>query len=303
MKIGATEITSCKIGNTQVNEVRIGADLVWSSAPALLLDTYPATAAYSLRKLRTAYTGAVIRVRRSLDNAEQDIGFLADELDTVSLLSFVGAGNGFIVTVYDQAGIHNITRGVVTQQPLIVSGGVLIVKNTKIGIKHDGTDDVLVSLSPIVDLNSGNQFSIFNVHASDLLNTIRTFWTVSTIGSSDQMRGFSDTRGIASPLNFFVINSAGTGYASTLSTTRNNTNQRLITSVMDGSNLMRGFDNGSTGGTNTYTLTYQNNLLQIGSGANGAFNGIWQEFIIFNTNQLSNRVIIETNINTYYGIY
>ena len=48
---------------------------LFGSVP-LLLDTYPnAAVAYSLRKLRTAYTGAAIRVRRSSDNAEQDIGF------------------------------------------------------------------------------------------------------------------------------------------------------------------------------------------------------------------------------------
>jgi hypothetical protein len=35
----------------------------------------PAAAAYSLRKLSTAYTGSAIRVRRSSDNAEADIGF------------------------------------------------------------------------------------------------------------------------------------------------------------------------------------------------------------------------------------
>ena len=35
-------------------------------APSLLLDTYPnAAVAYSLRKLRTAYSGSAIRVRRS----------------------------------------------------------------------------------------------------------------------------------------------------------------------------------------------------------------------------------------------
>jgi hypothetical protein len=37
----------------------------------LLLDDYPnAAVAYSLRKLRTDYTGNSIRVRRSSDNAE-----------------------------------------------------------------------------------------------------------------------------------------------------------------------------------------------------------------------------------------
>jgi hypothetical protein len=60
-------------------------------APSLLLDTYTGAAvAYSLRQLRTAYTGAAIRVRRSSDNAEQDINFVGGDLDTQSLLDFVG---------------------------------------------------------------------------------------------------------------------------------------------------------------------------------------------------------------------
>lgn len=59
---------------------------------SLLLDLYPSSSvAYSLRKLRTAYTGSAIRVRRSVDNAEQDINFLGDgTLDTATMLDFVG---------------------------------------------------------------------------------------------------------------------------------------------------------------------------------------------------------------------
>jgi hypothetical protein len=273
-----------------------------SAGASLLLDLYPATAAYSLRKLRTAYTGACIRVRRSSDNAEQDIGFSGGELDTASLLTFVGAVNGFVVTWYDQAGSNNITRPVVSQQPRIVSLGVVDSKGLKPSISFDGSDDVLVYSSPIAALNTGSQFSIFNVHHSNLLNTIRTFWTTTGFGSN-QMRGFGDTRNIASPLNFFVINSGSTGFSATLSTTRNNTDQRLQVSVMDSGNVMRGFDNGATGGTATYTGTYANSIFQIGNGANGALNGGAQEFIIFDTNQLSNRTAIETNINSYYAIY
>jgi len=60
-------------------------------AQPLLLDLYPnAAVAYSLRKLRTAYSGNAIRVRRSSDNAEQDINFVGGDLDTQSLLDFVG---------------------------------------------------------------------------------------------------------------------------------------------------------------------------------------------------------------------
>ena len=63
--------------------------------PSYLLDTYTgATVAYSLRKLRTAYTGNAIRVRRSSDDTTLDIGFNANgELDTASMLSFVGSNN------------------------------------------------------------------------------------------------------------------------------------------------------------------------------------------------------------------
>ena len=46
------------------------------SSESLLLDTYSgASVAYSLRKLSSTYSGSTIRVRRSSDNTEQDIGF------------------------------------------------------------------------------------------------------------------------------------------------------------------------------------------------------------------------------------
>ena len=74
-------------------QVRVG----WRSgtsaaAPvAALLDSYPgAAAAYSLRRLVTGAT-ASIRVRRSSDNQETDIGFTsAGDLDTASLVAFAG---------------------------------------------------------------------------------------------------------------------------------------------------------------------------------------------------------------------
>jgi hypothetical protein len=47
------------------------------------------SAAYGLRKLVSTYTGAAIKVRRSSDNTEQDIGFNGSgELDVVALRNF-----------------------------------------------------------------------------------------------------------------------------------------------------------------------------------------------------------------------
>jgi hypothetical protein len=57
-----------------------------------LLDLYPnAAVAYSLRKLRTDYGGNAVRVRRSIDNTEQDLGFnILGELDTENIADWVG---------------------------------------------------------------------------------------------------------------------------------------------------------------------------------------------------------------------
>ncbi len=101
MKLGANDVSAVKIGSTDVNKVYLGSNLVWEKASPLLLDLYPnASAAYSLRKLRNAYSGSAIKVRRSSDNAEQDIGFdVNGYLDTTALLSFVGVDDAVCVVV------------------------------------------------------------------------------------------------------------------------------------------------------------------------------------------------------------
>jgi len=118
----------------------IASSLIASSA-SLILDTYPtAMAVYSLRRMRTAYSGDCVRVRRSSDNVEQNFGFVNNGLDTVALLAFVGANNGFVVTWFDQSGNgHNATQPTASVQPRIVNAGVLDIKNTKPTIYWSGT--------------------------------------------------------------------------------------------------------------------------------------------------------------------
>ena len=72
-------------GKTFIKHVR-------ATAP-LQLDLFPgASVAYSLRKLRNAYAGAAIRVRRDSDDSEQDIAFNSDgELDVSALEIFAKA--------------------------------------------------------------------------------------------------------------------------------------------------------------------------------------------------------------------
>lgn len=99
-----------------------------------LVDVFTTTgllAALSVgRRLNSAYTGSLIRVRRSSDNAEQDIGYIDSTtavLNTVALADFVGADNAFITTVYDQSGnARDWLNATAASQPQIVSAGAVM---------------------------------------------------------------------------------------------------------------------------------------------------------------------------------
>jgi hypothetical protein len=77
-----------------------------TSGPARLpLDLVPGAAAgYSLRKLRAAYAGAAVNVRRSSDSTTQDIGFAGNLFDAAGFAAFVGGGTAANTDWYDQSG-------------------------------------------------------------------------------------------------------------------------------------------------------------------------------------------------------
>jgi hypothetical protein len=61
------------------------------------------TACWSLFKRVPDYNGSCITVRRSSDNAEQDIGFTSDGiLDVASMESFIGSNTAYVMKWYDQ---------------------------------------------------------------------------------------------------------------------------------------------------------------------------------------------------------
>lgn len=93
--------------------------------PSLPLDNIDANMLYfSTAKLNSNDTLS-IRVRRDLDNAEKDIGFIGKYLDTQTLLDFVGGGNGYVSATYNK-GIVSSFQEVIGSQPLIVENGVYL---------------------------------------------------------------------------------------------------------------------------------------------------------------------------------
>jgi hypothetical protein len=141
--------------------------------------------AYSLRKIVSTYSGNAIRVRRSSDNLELDIGFVGKNLNTVALLAHVGGGNGFVVTLYDQSGnARNLTQATAAAQPQIVASGAVILRNSKPAILFDGVDDVLSCTIPaltahtinlvVTPLNSGADLGILNYATNTINQSITT---------------------------------------------------------------------------------------------------------------------------------
>lgn len=110
----------------------------------LMLDgiTTGLKAAYSTRKLLTAYAGSAVRVQRASDNAQQDIGFSSNVLDTSSLNTFCSGTNGGVITWYDQSGGgHNLTQGTFASAPLIYqsgTGGLKVINTTRPAIEFVG---------------------------------------------------------------------------------------------------------------------------------------------------------------------
>lgn len=163
-EVGATitcTVTATNEGGS-ASATAAGVGPVTSSSYTNLLDLVSATSTggYSVvRKLKNAYAGSAFRVRRSSDNTEQDIGFAADEgIDQAALLTFCGAGNGFVVTLYNQDGnaSRDFTMATAANQPKIVDAGAVITINSEPAMLFDGSNDHLdgPSMAGLIPVNA-----------------------------------------------------------------------------------------------------------------------------------------------------
>ena len=93
--------------------------------------------------MSNAYLGSAVLIRRSTDNATQNIGFDGNgDLDTTSLKTFVGAGDGFVAIWYDQSGNGtDLTQPIVTRQPRLVGAGIIERERGKPFMRFFKTND------------------------------------------------------------------------------------------------------------------------------------------------------------------
>ena len=251
-----------------------------------LLDDYPTAAiAYSFRKLRSAYIGNCIEVRRSSDNTTSNIGFVNNILDEASLLSFVGAGDGFIKTWYDQSGnVNNMTQSTNANQPRIVSSGVVEKQSGKPAVYS--STNMRLSSGQFSNATHDSAFTICRMPTS--VNAMIPF-TTSGISGSWYYGNCINGGGVnsawgASP----VVYKNGSASAVT------NTTGAFYTAFVTG-NLRFLLSEISA-----VTIASQNRSTQYALPGTEQY---FQEHITYNANKTSDKAGIETNINNYYSIY
>lgn len=268
-----------------------------------LLDLFPnAQVAYSLRQLRTLYTGPAIRVRRSSDNTQMDVEFLPDgNLDIATLVSFVGSSDGEIFILYDQSG-NNLdldTQFIPSSlPPRIIISGVLQTRNSLPTLKFIDTDILQTSLllpSPASSIFIFNMMGItsFNNPINANLNTPITgigevsYRMFTDNGKIQWSAGNTGTEQLQSPTGFGDF----LQHLLTLTKIAGLNNQKIILDETEIAQM-----------TPVVSSTVLSKLI-IGNSSEGGANGTFmnfQEFVFYNTDQSANLSEIQNDILSYW---
>ena len=193
------------------------------------------------------------------------------------------SSNGFVETWYDQSGNSNdAVQETAGSQPKIVSAGTLLNE-----LDFDGTADEL-AIDFGADLSQAN--SLFMVHQSDSTSSNSNDFFDRISGSP---RTLLDQSG--SNYRMLSASSVSTGVAVT-------TDKSLVFALYNGASSLFAKNGTATSVLNAGTDGINQNS-SLGSSGSNFYNGTMQEVIIYNSDQSSNRVALETNINNQYSIF
>ena len=286
---------------------------LFAAAP-LLLDTYPnAHRAYSVRKLRTDYTGFAMKVREgsgmnyTADVSFNDDGVVAADSPVTNLSggsgatlgAFVSSNDGFVTVWYDQSGEgSNATQPTAAAQPKIwdsTSGLNTEGSPARAALLFDGSNDYLKVDEAGLSLGSLTAFAVMS-HGSGTLNAV---WTLSFSSgahffhyiSSSEDQYWYDSGDIAS---HYPVNTSQKLFSYT---SGSGTDQQIL--YANGAASSEKGDSAATASLNDDA----NNGLGALYGYSLFYPGEFQEFIVYDSDQRSNLSNIESDINTAFSIY
>jgi hypothetical protein len=295
--------------------------LTISSGPAFvgLLDTYTdAAAAFSVRRLRTAYTGDIMRIRRASDNVEADVGFDAsNELSLTSPISNTSDAqsytdfadfvdhtgtptDAFVRYWYDQSGNANDGgQATPTQQPKIYDGSFITNTNGNTAVQFIRTSSTVLRLPSFDMYNNG----WFCSTVAEKNGSIGDQKYIDSFGAPGDRSGeiFKHPSTDLTTMQWPLSGDPSASVTGSITTDVT----YLWTSENTSANLSL-YINGSSAGSSS--ITSQNddaNGFDIGGRSTveqGYSDTKSSEIIYWNSNQSDNRTGIEVNINNHFAI-
>lgn len=292
--------------------------------PSLLDSFSGAAAAYSVRKLRAQYGGSCVRIRRSTDNAEFDIGFMNGLVDTGLILAIVGSGSAFITTIYDQTGNGNhLVQATALAQPIIVNTGAIVTKNGKSAIDFTTSNWMQSTITGLSDATNLSNFAVLTPAAAAVADgTTLHILSFASGGADSANRGLSIGNiqtSVISGEKLGAYFSSATVAAGRLGSTSydHSAGQQYVyssfalatgtTVFKNASSVTFNLASSMTTATNTSPAndgsalsTFRLNSID---NVSGVANQTFQESIIYLSDQSANRTGIESAINFFYSVY
>ena len=244
----------------------------------------------------------VVRTTANDGAAMEMTGFQINEGDT--LLSYTAtdggvSGDGAVTTFYDQSGNGNsATNSTASEQPLVVSGGTLVTDTDGDASIYNFVNGALVTgLIPSYDQINSQAYSLFVVAEIDSASTQGMLLGDNSSGSNFIYASEDGSSSTAITTNYSNVSSFIDGSAFS-PTTRDDIHTGMHT---DAPILVSAFyDTGGSqfGGANDYPR-----ILGYSSGTTFMAKNKIKEWILFESDQSSNRTGMETNINDHFDIY
>lgn len=260
--------------------------------------------AFSVRKLISLYSGNCLRIRRSSDNSELDIGFIGGSMDLASAINFVGSNSGFITTWYDQTGNNlHATQSTAANQPYLISSGVVQIANQlPIIYCYPSADIGLTTGSVNFGVTARSSFIVKKVLQSSGSLTL-PIWPVS--GNANANQSYDEIFPPNVSADEYDVNQQGTNVIIGVQTPNSHQLEQMTLRYGRTSKFQELFRNGISLGTGTATQDWPNIVDQIhfGSFPSAIPNIYMSEFIAFNTAiSDGDKSTYEQNSKSFYGL-
>ena len=321
LKLGSTNINKLHLGGTEIKKAYLGTQLVFDNT--LLYNDV--SVMYTLRRplMNTLWTNAIAKIRRSSDNQTAFLfidGSIID--DTISLSSFistssnttpsattlgtwVGANDAFVeewIGITPDNTINTNKTAIqttTTQQPKLISSGVIITKNSKPAIDFL-SDSRFLKASANIDINYGNAFAVLTVH-NQINTTIEQRVLGTTSGTDDRLLMVADRR-TNKHLSVGANAIHGNKVLEYLAQ-QNHSDQKLLSIIVDNT-YFEAFYNGVSQDSSASLNSYINDIFEIGAARSGlrSLEGTIQEIIIFPSDKTSGLTALHNDIGVYYSI-